>query len=355
MTSTPKQRTLIYFSILSFIISYITLYALKSYLLPVLGSVILIYLTKPLQDFLKRYGLSSVTSACIISFTLFSVICLIIVHGVPLIISELNRLIMQLPSNITTTYQILNQFLEPYDIVLDSYDIPSIASQIIQKQDFTSLQTIPKILASTLSRFVDIILFFTSVLFIPLFFFFAMRTTQDLGHSLLNITPPIIREEISDFLVLLDETLSIWVAGQGTVLIILAILYSTGLKIIGIPYAITLGVITGFMYIVPVAGPFLAFVLTIVITIAYSGVKSLVLLKVLAFFAITQSIESMILSPFLIGNRLGLDLPTSMLVILIGGGLFGGIGVLFAIPTASLIKKTILLVQEKQSESWICD
>lgn len=355
MTASKKQ-TLAWF--IGFVIaSFLTLvYALKSYFLPIFGTIILIYLTKPLQKKLRSFGLSNVSSAFIISFALFSIICFLLLHGLPIILSELTKLLKQLPTNISTTYQNISTLLRPYDITLEPYDFSKAVTRILQKQDLSALQAVlPKLLSTTISRFVDIVLFFTSILFIPLFFFFMLQKSESINHTLLSIVPPIIREDVSYFLSIFHDTMSVWVTGQGTVIITLSILYTTGLSIIGIPYAISLGIITGVLYIIPVAGPLIGLCLSSITAISYAGIQSFFMIKVLALYATIHGIESMILSPFLIGNRLGLDLPSSLLVILIGGGLFGGMGVLLAIPTASIIKKLAIYVQKKQSEAWICD
>lgn len=350
-----RLQTLLWFSATTSSIFCILLYALKGHWLIVLGSIVLVYLTKPIHRKFRSLGLSSQMSALIISLFMFSIILFLALFALPKILIELARMIKQLPSYTETTIRLLNQFLLPYDISLEAHNIPKIVSQVFAKQDISTLQTLPKFLISTISQFIDIILFLTSVLFIPIFFFFAIQHSDHFLMSMLSLAPPVIRDDIHEFFLILHETLSTWIVGQGGVIIILSALYVSGLLALQIPYAILLGVLTGTLYIIPAVGPLITLTLTTTITIANFGVNFTLISQVISLYALLQTFEAFILSPYLIGNKLGLNLSMSLFSILIGGGLWGGFGIVFAIPIASIIKKSGQLIQEKLSEDWIYD
>lgn len=350
-----RLRTMLWFSGIMASIVFVLLYALRGHWMVVFASVVLVYLTKPLHRKFRAIGLSSQMSAFIISLAMFSVILFLMVYAAPRILAELARLIKQLPTYTETSIRLINQFLEPYDITIEAQHIPKLLSQVIAKQDISTLQTLPKVLISTISQFIDIILFITGVLFIPIFFFFAIQHSDHFMISMLSIVPPVIRDDVHDFLLILHETFATWIVGQGGVIIILSLLYVSGLLLLKIPYAIILGVLTGMLYIIPAVGPLITLTLTITITIANFGIDFILIAQVVGLYAILQTLEAFILSPSLIGNRLGLNLSMSLFSILIGGGLWGGIGIVFAVPIASAMKKTMQLIQEKLSEDWIYD
>lgn len=350
-----KRQTLLWFMLTAVTFLAVGFYALKGRLFPIVGAIVFVYLTKPLQRTLKGLGLSTRSSALLISLLLLSVICFLLLYGLPILITELTRLIMQLPSSIKTTYSLLNQFLAPYDIVLDSDELPKVLTQVISSKDLSALQDLPNILSSTVKRFIDIILFFTSIIFLPLFFFFALQHGDNIRDSILSSVPQSIRQDIADFINIVHETLSSWIAGQGGIIICLCALYSIGFFAINIPYAMTLGVVTGLLYIIPAVGPFIALALVSTIAISSSGLSAFVLLQVIGLFSAIQVTESLILAPFFVGNQLGLNLPMLLFAILIGGGLFGGAGIIFSVPTASILKKTIIMIRQKQSADWIYD
>ena len=350
-----KRRTMLWFTAASVALIGIAIYALKGRLFPIVGAVVLVYLTKPLQRGLRSLGLSDRSSALAISLTLFAIICFIALYGLPILAGELTRIIKQLPTYIETTYGLINQLLEPYDIALDSNDLPRIITQTLSSKDLTALQDLPSLLSSTIRRFIDIILFFTSILFIPLFFFFALQHGSNIREAVLSTVPQIIKNDIADFIALLHETLSTWIAGQGGIIICLCVLYTLGFSILGIPYASTLGITTGLLYIIPAAGPFIALVLVSTIAIATSGLNLITIMQVLGLFGLLQTLESLVLSPLLVGSQLGLSLPLLLFSILVGGGLLGGVGIILSVPIASLAIKTLRMIKQKQSADWIYD
>ena len=350
-----KRNSFISFFIIALLIASTLLYALKGHLLPIIAAIVLVYLTKPVLRLLRSFGLSDKTSASLISLSLFTIFFFIVFHGLPILISELSRIISQLPSNIETTYNLLNEILKPYDITLETNNLPKTLTQSLNIQDLKALQHIPTLLSSTVGRFIDIILFFTSLLFIPLFFFFAIQHNDDIYQTMISVIPPSIRSDIADFIVIINDTLSTWIAGQGGVIISLSILYATGLMLIGTPYAITLGVITGLLYIIPVVGPLLALVLITTVTIASSGINSWILGQIFGLFILLQVIEGLVLSPLLIGNKLGLNLPSLLFAILVGGGLMGGYGVILAAPVAAILRRTFIMIEQKKSAEWLYD
>ena len=198
-------------------------------------------------------------------------------------------------------------------------------------------------------------IFFTNLLFIPLFFFFALKNGEDAVHHIVELAPPSIRNDILSLVQIVNSTLSAWITGQGSVIISLCILYSIGLSLINTPYAITLGIITGLLYLIPVAGFLLSVTMAAITTISSTGFDTVSLLKVAALYLTLQVFESIILSPNLIGNKLGLSLPVSLLTIMIGGGLFGATGIILAIPTASLIKHISEYIVANTQDDWIYD
>ena len=163
MNQNIKRNTFISFFVISTLIISTLLYALKGHLLPIIAAVVLVYLTKPILRLLRSFGLPDKTSASLIALTLFGIFFFIVFHGLPILVSELSRIISQLPSNIETTYNLLNELLKPYDIVLETNNLPKTLTKSLNMQDLKALQHIPTLLSSTISRFIDIILFYDSI------------------------------------------------------------------------------------------------------------------------------------------------------------------------------------------------
>ncbi|MEM1312078.1 MAG: AI-2E family transporter [Patescibacteria group bacterium] len=141
-----------------------------------------------------------------------------------------------------------------------------------------------------------------------------------------------------------EDKLGHWLIGQFGLMTVVGILTYTGLKIIGIEYALPLALISGITDIIPVIGPVVAIVPIIIVALATASLPQA--LVVLAFMIILQQIEGNILVPNIMNKSVGLDPIVVILGIMLGSQLSGILGALLAVPIAVIIN---ILFQEWQS------
>ncbi len=132
----------------------------------------------------------------------------------------------------------------------------------------------------------------------------------------------------------IGEKLGLWMRGQLLLMLIVGALDFTGLLILGIPYALTLGVWAGLTEIIPYVGPILGAIPAVLIAISLGPVKALL---VVAVFVIVQQIEAQFLVPRIMSRAIGLSPVIIIFSILIFGKLFGLVGVLLAVPIAATL------------------
>ena len=133
-----------------------------------------------------------------------------------------------------------------------------------------------------------------------------------------------------------NEVLSAFLRGQLLVMIALAILYSLGLSIIGLDLALLIGVISGLLSIVPYLGFIVGF-LAASIAALYQFHDVWTLGCVAIVFVIANGIEGTILTPMLVGDKIGLHPVAVIFAVLAAGQLFGFVGILLALPVAAVI------------------
>jgi predicted PurR-regulated permease PerM len=122
---------------------------------------------------------------------------------------------------------------------------------------------------------------------------------------------------------------------------ILSLLYAIGLTLIGLKFGFLIGLLSGFLSIIPYAGFTIGFTVSLLIGAAnYEQLSSL--FGVVAVFSVVQSLEGTLITPKLVGNKVGLSSLTTMLALIIGGNLLGIIGMLIAIPIAAILKNITL-------------
>ena len=123
--------------------------------------------------------------------------------------------------------------------------------------------------------------------------------------------------------------------GQITVAFWVGVMFSLGYILIGLPYGVALAILAGFMNLIPYFGTPLAMIPVIVISIMTSGSM---LIKVLIVFAIEQTIESRILSPWVMGNKMEMHPITTILLLIGASAVWGLWGVVFGIPIYAILK-----------------
>jgi predicted PurR-regulated permease PerM len=147
-----------------------------------------------------------------------------------------------------------------------------------------------------------------------------------------------------------DHVLGAFVRGQLSVMLALSVVYALGLLLVGIDGALLIGVVAGLLSFVP----YLGFALGIIV----AGVTALVqfqdllhVLLVLAVFGFGQMLESAVLSPYLLGNRIGLHPVAVIFAVMAGGQLFGFVGILLALPVAAVIVVLLRYVHARYRDS----
>ncbi|UCG38026.1 MAG: AI-2E family transporter, partial [bacterium] len=184
------------------------------------------------------------------------------------------------------------------------------------------------------------ILALVNVVIIPVFFFFFLKDLEAIKEAFYGFVPLSFRDRVRDYLVMVDGVLSGFIRGQILVALSLAVLYSLGLGLSGIRFGVLIGVVAGVLFIVPYVGTIVGILASaMVLMVDFSGWGQV--LAVAATFAVAQAIEGYVLTPRIVGNRVGLNQLETLAVILVGGEMGGLGGLIIAIPTGGIIKKTI--------------
>jgi predicted PurR-regulated permease PerM len=143
-------------------------------------------------------------------------------------------------------------------------------------------------------------------------------------------------EKLSGILADINGVVSKFIRGQLLVALIVGILSSIGLYAVGLDYAVLVGMTAGLFNIIPYFGPIVGAILAVIVgLISGSPLKALISVLVLI---VVQQLESIIISPKIVGDSVGLHPVFIMLSVVIGGTFFGLMGMLIAVPIAGIIK-----------------
>jgi predicted PurR-regulated permease PerM len=185
------------------------------------------------------------------------------------------------------------------------------------------------------SNFVDFIVMMLNLLLVPVLAFYLLLDFAELKRRFIEALPPRYQERLIRWFNEADEALSQYLRGQLSVALALGVIYTIGLVILRVPLAIPIGLFSGLGNMVP----YLGFILGIGASLLMSFVDNQEwqrLVWIVALYTGAQVLEGTVLSPLLVGKRTGLHPVVIMLSLIIGGTLFGFMGMLLSIPFMSV-------------------
>ncbi len=312
------------------------LYLLAPVLTPFVAAALLAYIGDPLADRLQKLKLPRAIAVLVVFLLTFIVLAGLVLLLVPLVQSQIGALLEVLPRYV--------QFLE--DKVW-----PQVSGLLGEGMGDAEIG-----LAALIERFgADAASFGTTVLssigrsggalitgivnlfLTPVLTFYLLRDWDLIIARLGALVPARNREAVFTLARETDETLGAFLRGQLLVMFGLAVLYSSGLALIGLKFALAIGVVSGIVSFVPYLGLFFGIGLAGLTAINSPDGGLLQLGLVVAVFSVSQFIEGSVLTPKLVGDRIGLHPVLVIFAVMAFGLLFGFFGILLALPAAAAL------------------
>ena len=311
------------------------LHLLSGILLPFVVGVAIAYFVDPVADRLETWGCSRTLATCLIIAAFFVVVGGGLVLLFPLIQAQIVGLVSQIPDFIEG----LRAYVEPYVNRLRADLKPEDLQRLQDAAETyagTIIEWITALLAGLWSGGVAFLHLLSLLIITPVVAFYLVRDWDRIvAHvdSLLPVTAaPTIREQVGK----IDSTISAFVRGQATVCLILAAYYAVALTLIGLPFGLLVGIGAGLISFIPYIGASVGLIVGLAIAYAHFDQWASII-GVAAVFLAGQTAESYVLTPKLVGDRVGLHPVWIMFALLAGGALFGFTGVLLAVPAAAVI------------------
>jgi len=328
------------------------IYLLSPILMPFLIGGLLAYLCDPLADRLETLGLSRTLSVVIV-FSGFSLgLLLLLLLLVPLLESQITHFLEVWPEYLQRTADTVDPVLQ------NSFGLDA---------SFLQLDTLKNLIAShwketggllrstitALSKSgVAVLGWVANLALIPVIMFYLLRDWDRLVAYLHDLLPRQIEPVVSELARESDEMLGAFLRGQVMVMLALSILYTTGLWFAGLDFALLIGITAGLVSFVPYLG-LITGVSIAGLAVLFQTQDPFQFLWVFAVFGVAQAIEGSILTPTLVGERIGLHPVTVIFAVLAGGQLFGFFGVLVALPVAAVLAVILRHLHDSYKQSQI--
>lgn len=330
-------------------IAGLLVYLLAPVLTPFMIAAILAYMGDPLADRLEAYKIPRTLAVVIVFVVLTLIAVLVLLFFVPL----LQRQIVILGNKIPAYFDVIQHHLLPWfnshfhlDLQLDSATLKA-SLQSHWKEAGSLARTLAGYI--TQSGFL-LVAWLANLILIPVVTFYLLRDWDILVARIREMLPRKSEPVISRLARSADEVLGAFLRGQLLVMLGLATIYSLGLWIAGLDLAFLIGLIAGLVSFVPYLG-FIVGIVAAGLAAVLQFHDGIHLLYVAIVFGVGQAMEGMVLTPLLVGDRIGLHPVAVIFAVLAGGQLFGFLGVLLALPTAAVIAVVLRYLHERYRDS----
>lgn len=336
MTDSQKWLTLAFFLVTGGLI-----YLLAPILMPFVFAAILAYLGDPIADRLeilkiRNFQVGRTNAVVIVFIAILFIISSVLIILIPKIESQISFFISNFPVYIKWLNTVVLPWLElrlGWEVsLIEGEKIISLAKTHWQKAGggllafMGSVSRSGALLAEWLMNLV----------LIPVITFYLLRDWDELVAKFHNLLPRRVAPTAIKLTGETDVVLGAFMRGQFYVMLALGAIYSLGLWLVGLNLALLIGMMAGLVSFVPYLGSIVGFAVACVAAILQFQ-DAVYLIPISIVFAVGQSLEGMLLTPWLVGDKIGLHPVAVMFSVLAGGQLFGFLGVLLALPVASVI------------------
>lgn len=328
----------------------------ESVLFPVLVSMLIAYLLDPAVDwveakfdrvpFFARNDMGRTIAIGAFLFVILLALTGFVLVLYPAIAAQIGKVTQRFPELVTLVQTNLIPWIER----TFNYQLPEDISSAVEQYGAAVREQLPSI-AERVSTWAGTVLTQTgavaasilNLVMIPLFTFYFLRDFDRMTASMEQFVPTHHQSFYLRRIRLMDEVVGAWFRGQVTVALILAVLYSLGLGIvfgvtgIGAMTGVAIGILAGVLNVIPYFGFLIGFVLSLLMVLLDWGGLGPVI-AVVAVFTVVQLMEGYYITPRVVGEKVGLSPVVVIIVLLLGGELFGLLGVLLAIPIAGIVR-----------------
>jgi predicted PurR-regulated permease PerM len=310
-------------------------YLLKGILAPFLIAAILAYICNPLVDRLTHGKFGRTPATVLVLLLLIGIFALLLLIVAPLLQKEFLLMAQRLPVYFEALRERLAPWLLQHFGVVLAIDMSQLQAMLSQHWS-TAGNFIGQALLVVGSHGAAVAGWLASLLLVPVVLFYLLRDWHDLVERIGHLVPRRWLGKITQVAHEVDLVLAEFLRGQLSVMLLMSAYYACALWLTGLELALPIGLIAGLLGFVPYLGISTGIVLG-VLAAALQFASATAIIPILLVFGLGQMLEGMLLTPWLVGDRIGLHPVAVIFALLAGGQLFGLVGVLLALPASAAI------------------
>lgn len=312
------------------------IYVLSPILTPFAISALIAYLFDPFADKLESWKVSRTLSVVIVFLVMIFIFFIILLFLIPTLEHQISNLIVNLPNYFQWLSDHLTPLLrEKFGLQTDVFNMTEVTTLL--KAHWNEAGGFAKTVIASLSQSgLVIVSWMMNIVLIPVITFYLLRDWDILTARVGELIPRPVYPTINKLVTESNSVLSAFLRGQFSVMLALGVIYTIGLMIIGLDLSLLIGMGAGIVSFIPYLGAITGMVVGVITAFVQFGDLTMVV-YVLMVFGIGQLLEGMVLTPWLVGDRIGLHPVAVIFSVLAGGQLFGFVGILLGLPIAAVV------------------
>jgi predicted PurR-regulated permease PerM len=348
MTFTPAQRQTTTWIGLG-LLGALAIWLLGPVLTPFVVAAVLAYVLHPLVERMAARRVPRVIAVSVVEVAAIVIVLAVLLLIVPILSKQLPLLREQIPLFADRLNTGLAPWLARFGIEVQ-LDTTSIKAFVLKYLDANLDDWMTTALSSARIGGSILLAIVGNAFLVPMVLFYLLMDWNNLMRRLHGLIPPRMKERTFGFIDECDAVLGQYLRGQLLVMVVLAVYYSAGLALFGFDLAVPVGVFTGLAVFIPYVGFGLGLTLALISgVLQFSGWHGLV--GVAVVFGLGQLLESFVLTPRLVGERIGMSPLTVIFALLAFGHLLGFVGVLIALPVSAVLVVAVRRAREVYLDS----
>jgi predicted PurR-regulated permease PerM len=307
--------------------------------LPILIAGILFFIFAPVVKWLEKAKVPRTLAILIPYIVAIGIVSLLVAFIGPILSQQITDLIENFPKYVKEFTAFLNNMSQTrwFEWVMEQQYV---SFEQIESTLTGYVASLPENITTSITKVLGVVTNITlAIITVPFILFYMLKDGHKLPSKAVLVLPNAYRREGLKIFEDLNETLSAYIQGQLIVSLAVGVGCFIGYTIIGLDYALVLGIVVAVANIIPYLGPFIGAAPAVIIALLESPTKALLAALVVL---VVQQIDGNFLSPLIIGKRLNTH-PLTIILLLIGAGSFGGIlGMILAVPTYGVLKAITL-------------
>ncbi|MET3648144.1 putative PurR-regulated permease PerM [Phyllobacterium ifriqiyense] len=348
LTSSFRRQAIFWTA--AMIVFALFLFVFSSILLPFVAGMVLAYFLDPVADRLQRLGLSRLLATVVILVLFIVTFTVLLIILVPVLASQMSDFIARLPSYVSRLQELIasrdSQWLKDF-IGVDASVIRNSLDSLLQ-QGAGFLTTLLQSIWSSGKTLIDVVALFVVT---PVVAFYMLLDWDRMVSKIDQLVPRDHLYTVRGIATDMNKAIAGFVRGQGTVCLLLGMIYAVGLTVVGLNFGLLIGLFAGLISFIPYVGSLVGLVLALCVALVQFWPEWGGIVGVAIAFGIGQFIEGNILQPKLVGQSVGLHPVWLMFALFAFGSLMGFTGMLIAVPTAAAIGVLVRFVINRYQQS----